>query len=296
MKLMIWFAETRPAFLLLSIVLVFLGTSVAIYEGFFNPIHALLALIGLILLHISVNVLNDYFDYKSGIDLDTKRTPFSGGSGILPAQLLQPSSVYKFGIACLILGVIIGIYFIIVQGILLTPIVVIGAFSVYFYTTKLTKWMVGEIFAGLGLGALPVLGSYFIQTATYSLTALIASIPPFILTHNLLFLNEFPDVEPDKKRGRRNIVIALGREKASKLYSALMIFMYCWIILFSIIGLMPLYVLISLLTIPFAIKAIRITLKHHSDEGIIPALAANVITVLVTQALMGVGFLIAKFI
>ncbi|MCX8191275.1 MAG: prenyltransferase [Nitrososphaerales archaeon] len=296
MALKIWFVETRPQFLILSIVLVFLGTCVAIYEGFFNPIHTLLALIGLLLLHISVNVLNDYFDYTSGIDLETKKTPFSGGSGILPSKLLQPASVYKFGVVCLLLGVTIGIYFIIVQGILLLPIVIVGAISVYFYTTKFTKWMIGELFAGLGLGALPVLGTYFVHSGTYSLLALVASIPPFILTHNLLFLNEFPDADVDKKYGRKNLVIALGKARASKLYSILTILTYCWIILFSIIGIMPLYVLISLLTLPFAIKAIRNAIRYHSSEMIIPALGANVITVLVTQALMGVGFLIAAFI
>ncbi|MFC1984813.1 hypothetical protein ACFLUW_00245, partial [Chloroflexota bacterium] len=79
MKLKIWFLETRPQFLLLSVVLAFLGTCIAWYDGAFHLDYALLAFFGLLLAHISVNVLNDYFDYRSGIDLETKRTPFSGG-------------------------------------------------------------------------------------------------------------------------------------------------------------------------------------------------------------------------
>lgn len=296
MKLKIWFLETRPQFLLLSIVLVFLGTSLAIFDGFFNLTYFLLALIGLALLHISVNVLNDYFDFKSGIDLETTKTPFSGGSGIIPAKLLKPDSVYKFGLLCLLFGLLIGVFFIIVSGLLLIPIILIGAISVYFYTTHFAKYGLGEFFAGLGLGALPVLGSYFVQSGNYNLLAIIASIPPFILTHNLLFLNEFPDVEPDKKGGRKNLVIILGKEKASKLYSILTIAVYCWIVLWVGIGLMPLTTLLSLITLPIAIKAIRYALKNYSDLRILPALGANVIVVLATQALLGLGFLIAKLI
>ena len=97
-KLKTWFLETRPQFLLLPVVLAFLGTCLAWYDGTFHLGFALLAFLGLLLAHISINVLNDYFDYKSGVDSDTKRTPFSGGSGILPAGLLQPSQVFWFGL------------------------------------------------------------------------------------------------------------------------------------------------------------------------------------------------------
>lgn len=59
--------------------LAFLGTSITWYDGYFQLSYAVLAFIGLLLAHISVNVFNDYFDYRSGIDLETKRTLFSGG-------------------------------------------------------------------------------------------------------------------------------------------------------------------------------------------------------------------------
>ncbi len=108
----VWFLETRPQFLMLSVVLAFLGTAIAWYDGYFHLGHALLAGIGLVLAHISVNTLNDYFDYRSGIDLATKRTPFSGGSGILPAGLLSPAQVLWLGLGSFLLTVPIGIYFV----------------------------------------------------------------------------------------------------------------------------------------------------------------------------------------
>ena len=100
-KLKFWLMEPRPPFLLLTVCLVFLGTSIAWHNGFFNLLYFALALGGTLLAHMSVDVLNDYFDYKSGLDLDTERTPFSGGSGLLPGGQLNPRSVYILGLVFL---------------------------------------------------------------------------------------------------------------------------------------------------------------------------------------------------
>ncbi len=296
MDLKTWFMETRPHFLLLSVILVFLGTSTALYEGSFHLSDFILTLVGLILLHVSVNVLNDYFDYRSGIDLEVKRTPFSGGSGVLPARLLKPSSVYRFGLLCFLLATPIGIYFLSVKGVLLLPLLLMGVVSVLFYTTHLARWMVGELFAGLGLGTLPVLGIYFIQSGAYALPALIASIPPGILTHNLLLLNELPDVGPDTRAGRRNWSITLGRGGASKIYSILTSTVYLWILGGVATQMMPVSCILGLLTTPFALKAVKGALRYRDGDEPVPMLAANVIVVLGTQALMATGYLIASFL
>jgi 1,4-dihydroxy-2-naphthoate octaprenyltransferase len=186
MKLKIWFLETRPQFLLLTVALVFLGTSIAWYDGAFHLGHALLAFLGLLLCHISVNVLNDYFDYRSGVDLLAQRTPFSGGSGILPADLLKPNQVLWFGLVCFLLALPIGVYFVIVKGWLLLPLLLVGAASILLYTPFILKLRWPEWSPGAGLGTLPVLGAYFVQTGDYILPAVIASIPSGILVHNLL--------------------------------------------------------------------------------------------------------------
>ncbi|RLG39761.1 MAG: prenyltransferase [Thermoproteota archaeon] len=288
-----WLSVARINFLPLSIILVFLGTSIALYEGYFSPFRAILALIGLVLLHISVNVLNEYFDYKSDLDFKTVKTPFSGGSGVLPAGLIDPRKAYYFGILCFLLGAVIGVFFLLIVKLLLVPIILLGGIFVLFYTTHLARWLLGELAAGLGMGFLPVLGSYLVQTESYSLNALISSVPSGILVFNLLLLNEFPDLEADKMAGRRNLVISLGRGKASWIYSFLTIFVYLWIILASILGFMPLQSLISLITIPAGLKAIKLSTENYDNvEKLIPALGANVVVVLLTQLLLGIGYLI----
>ncbi|MDI6814965.1 MAG: prenyltransferase [Dehalococcoidales bacterium] len=295
MKLKIWFLETRPQFLLLSVVLAFLGTCIAWYDGAFHLGYALLAFVGLLLCHISVNALNDYFDYRSGIDLEVKRTPFSGGSGILPAALLKPRHVLWFGLVSLLLAVPIGVYFVMTldRGWLLLPLLLIASVCVLLYTPFLTKLGWPEWAPGVGLGALPVLGMYFVQTTAYTLPVVVASIPSAILGHNLLLLNEFPDTEADRKAGRKTLPITMGKARASILYSALTLIVYLWIIGGVVAGQMPAFSLIALLTLPFAIKAIRGDLKHQEISRLVPALGSNVIVVLLTQFLLGIGYILA---
>ena len=293
-KLKIWFLETRPQFLLLSVVLAFLGTCLAWYDDAFHLGYALLAFVGLLLAHISVNTLNDYFDYRSGIDLEVKRTPFSGGSGMLPPALLKPRQVLWLGLASFLLTIPIGIYFVIVSGWLLLPLLLVGAVCILLYTPFILKIRWPEWAPGVGLGSLPVLGAYFVQTGDYTLPAVIASIPSGILVHNLLLLNEFPDVEADRKAGRKTTPIIMGKARASIVYSALTIVVYLWIIGGVVAGLMPNFSLIALLTLPLAIKAIRGALKPQEMSKLMPAMANNVLVVLLTQLLLGIGYILAR--
>jgi 1,4-dihydroxy-2-naphthoate octaprenyltransferase len=293
MKPKVWLLETRPHFLILSVVLAFLGTCMAWYDHAFNLGYALLAGFGLLLCHISVNVLNDYYDYTSGVDLKTQRTPFSGGSGFLPAAALKPRQVFWFGLVSLLLAVPIGIYFVLVSGWLLLPLLIIAAVCVLLYTPFLTKVRWPEWAPGVGLGALPVLGMYFVQTGTYTLPAVVASIPSGILVHNLLFLNEFPDTEADKSVNRKTLPIVMGKAKASVLYSVLTALVYVWIIGSVIARMMPIFCLIALLTLPFAIKAIQGALKYQDMAKLGPGMANNVLFILLTQSLLGVGYILS---
>ncbi len=293
MKLKLWFLETRPHFLLLTVVLAFLGTCMAWYDHAFHLGHAFLAFFGLLLCHISVNVLNDYFDYTSGVDLKTQRTPFSGGSGFLPAAAFKPRQVFWFGIACFLIAVPIGIYFILVSGWLLLPLLIIGAVCILLYTPFLTKVGWPEWAPGLGLGTLPVLGIYFIQTSEYTFPAIMASIPSGILVHNLLFLNEFPDVDADKSVGRKTLPIIMGKAKASVLYAILTALVYVWIIDCVLAGLMPVFCLIALFTLPFAIKAIQGALKYQDMAKLGPGMANNVLFILLTQLFLGISYILS---
>jgi len=292
-KLKKWLMVIRAPFLPLSVVLAFLGTCIAWYDGPFHLGYALLAFVGLLLAHISVNVLNEYFDYKSGVDLETKRTPFSGGSGILPAGLLKPKQALWFGVISFLLTIPIGIYFTITRGWLLLPLLIVAAICIIIYTPILLKMGWPEWAPGLGMGALPVLGAYFVQTTAYTIPAVFACVPSGILVHNLLLLNEFPDTEADKKGGRKTLPIAVGKSKASIVYSVLTGIVYLWVIGGVVAGQMPVFSLLALLTLPFAVKAIQGALKHQEMSRLVPAMANNVLVVLLTQLFLGIGYILA---
>ncbi len=288
----IWLKEIRPRFLLISVALALLGTSIAWRNGFFNFRYAVLAFIGLVLWQVSVQVLNDYFDYKSGVDLKTQRTPFTGGSGILPAHLLRPVSVLRFGLLSFALAIPIWVYLIITRGLLLLPVIGVGAVCVLIYTPFLTRWRLGELSSALGLGVLPTLMFYFVQTGGYSAEAVVAAIPAGILIFDVHLLNEFPDVEADKMGGDRTLPIILGRPKAAWLYLVGTAVVYAWSIAWAASGVMPLPTLISLVTIPFALWAIKGALSYRSNASFTPALWANALFGLFTVTLMASGYIL----
>ena len=296
-----WLMIIRAPFLPLSIVVAFLGASIAWYESReagaafdFNLGYALLAGVGILLAHISVDVLNEYFDYRSGIDLKTQRTPFSGGSGALPAGLVTPRQALYLGVGALVVIVPLGVFFVLTkEGWALLPLLLVAAALIVLYTPFILKMGWPEWAPGAGMGSLPVLGAYFVHAGTFDLAAIIAAIPSGILVHNLLLLNEFPDVEADATANRRTMPIFLGKRRASLVYSALTVLVYLWIIGGVVAGQMPPLSLLGLLTIPWAFKAIRGALQYQDMAKLVPALASNVMVVLLTQLFMGVGYILA---
>ncbi len=291
-----WLMVIRAPFLPLSLVLAFLGTCIAWYYGAFHLGHALLAGFGLLLAHISVDVLNEYFDYRSGVDLKTQRTPFSGGSGALPMGLITPKQALWLGVGSLIAIVPIGIYFSFNKGWALMPLLVVSAGLIVLYTPFILKMGWPEWAPGVGMGSLPVLGMFFIQTGEYTTAAIIASVPSGILVHNLLLLNEFPDVEADASANRRTLPIVAGKRRASLFYSAMTVLVYLWIIGSVIAGEMPAFSLLGLLTLPLAVKSILGSMKHDDMSKLGPAMASNVMVVLITQLLMGIGYILARVV
>lgn len=288
----IWLIEIRPLFLLGSVGLALLGTSIAWWDGFFSIGRAVLAFTGLILWHISVQVLNDYFDYRSGVDLKTHRTTFSGGSGVLPAQLLQPGSVLKFGLLTFALPLPIWIYFLFDRGVMLLPVLAVGAGCVLLYTPVLTGWRAAELFSGLGLGILPILMFYFVQTGGYSAGAMLIAAASGLLMFDVHLLNEFPDVEADRVGGRKTLPIILGRRKAAWVYVAGTFSVYTWVVAWVVAGVMPQAALLSLVTIPVALWTMKNALAYQDEASFIPPLWGNAITYLVTLILLALAYII----
>ncbi|MFC1978970.1 prenyltransferase [Chloroflexota bacterium] len=288
---------TRPNFLLLVPVCVLAGVAASYsVTGEINITHLLLASIGALLAHMSVNILNIYFDYKSGIDFNTERTPFSGGSPVLVSGLMDAKKALIFGLATMVAVFGIGVYFIVQYGWMVLPIGLGGLIIIYAYTPYITKVPVLTEIIGPGLGfGLMTLGTYFTQVGEYNAAGIVTSVVVGLLVANLLLLNEFPDVEADRAGGRKHLPIILGRRKTAVIYCLITVAAYVVLLVSAIAGVVSWLALLGLATMPLGIKAMMGALRYNSDTPkLIPSLAVNVIVVQITPLLMGIGIIIAK--
>jgi 1,4-dihydroxy-2-naphthoate octaprenyltransferase len=299
-------AQIRAPFLILSVFLVLIGLALSIKYPLqmgneFSYFHAILLVIGVVSSHISVNLFNEYSDYFTRIDFKTNRTPFSGGSGMMTAGKSTPGSVLLVAVTTLVISLAIGIYFSIISNWIIIVFAILGAVSVVFYTNFLARYMLGELFAGLALGTLVVLGTYISMNGGSWMhwnTMLPAeviwlSIPAGILTALLLLINEFPDAEADKAGGRNHLVIRLGIKGAAWVYAAGMFTSFAIILVLPLIGLSSFWIYIALFPLPLAIKASMTAIREGDNfSKIVPALAANVITVLSFDLLLALAIFI----
>jgi len=283
----------RAPFLLLPPTLVASGAAAAAWNGAFSWAHTVMALIGLVALHMAVNTLNEWSDMRTGIDLETERTPFSGGSGTLPSGSMDSRTALAFGLLCAAVGLAVGLWFVPRIGTALIPIMALGAVCVLAYTDALARIGIGEIAAGFGLGAGPVVGTALVQDGSWSRAAIAASIPAFLMTFNLLLLNEFPDEEADQQGGRKNLVILLGRRPAARVYAAAAVLTPISIALGVALDWLPALALAGTLPSLLLVKPIQWSMANAMEPVPIPALGANVAWNLATNTLVAVGIIAA---
>ena len=279
-----WLGVARAPFLLLPVTLVASGAAAAAYESSFGWTPTLLALAGLVLLHIAVNALNEASDMTTGIDLRTTRTPFSGGSGTLPAGLLSVRATRVFAYVCAAIGGLIGGWFALRLGPMFALLMAAGAAAVLFYSDIFARTGLGEVFAGLGLGALPVWGAAWVQGPPPGEAALWAGVPSFFMTFNLLLLNEFPDEEADRAGGRKNIVLMLGRRGAGLVYAAAGVLTPAAIVAAVVLKAFPAQALFATIPSLLLVKPIAWALGDMREPVPIPALGTNVVWNLATNA------------
>jgi len=298
-SLFVWLKELRAPFFTAVLIPVFLGTIIAWFSfGAFNLTYFVLSLIGAVCVNAGTNLANDYFDYKSGCDLENTdfSSPFSGGSGLLPRGVLNPRKVYIASLVSFVFAGIIGIFLALTRGWVIVVLGLIGVFSGYFYTTQLAPRGIGEFIVGLNCGPLVVLGSYYVQAQTIALEPIVASIPIGILILEVLWINEIPDIYVDAKAGKKTMVTRIGRKRAVDIYGMLMFCTYAVILLGVSLSLMPVLTLLSFLTAPLAIRAVYVARKYYEDpRKLIPANASTVLVHLFTGLLLCIAYVISGY-
>jgi len=289
----VWLRVIRVRFLLASIIAVSAGLAITWWNtSSITIFDAILTMCGVLALHASVDLLNDYWDFKRGIDTTTHRTKMSGGSGVLPEGLLKPAQVYAAGIAFLIIGTAIGIYFVATDGIVIGIILAFAVISIYFYSTKIVDWGLAEVFVAIK-GSMIVIGTYFVQTSQITESTVLAGIVIGVLSSLVLFITSFPDHDADKAKGRKTLVISLGMQKACSILWIFPAIAYGITIIAVVFEIFPIFCLIILVTIPLIIKSGQ-KLKQNYDEltNLIPVMSSTLYFSRITGVLLIVGFLV----
>ncbi len=298
-----WIKAIRAPFFTASAIPVLVGTALAWnMTGKFSLSKFILVLVGVPLFNAGTNLANDYYDHKTGNDeINTKATPFSGGSrviqnGVIPSKHMLIGSFLFFG-----LGSIIGLYLNAVSpGNLILYLGIFGLLTGFFYTATpvlIGYRGIGEFVVGLNLGTLTIIGSYYVQAHTLSWSAFWISLPIGFLVAAILYINQFPDYEADKAVNKRHLVVILGKRRAVYGYYFLIFSTYLVIAGCVIFKMVTPFVLVSFLTLPLALGAIKI-LKSNYDKFVelIPAQAKTIQTHLFTGLLLSLGLVIGKVV
>lgn len=294
-----WLGVIRGRFLVLALTCVALGIAVALQsralDGAFVA-DALLVLLGALAAHAAVNALNEYGDYRSGLDLRTERTPFSGGSGTLVAAPQHLGRALGLGLGGVALSAAIGLYFLLLQPALLwqlAPLGAVGLALVLAYTPWLTRrpWLC-LLAPGLGFGPLMVLGTQSVLAGQLSASAALLALVPFCLCNNLLLLNQFPDIDADRSVGRLTLPMLLGRQRAVTVLGAQWLLAFAGLLGCVLAGWVPAGAALGLLGAVPALRAWRLLRRDaESPDSLLPAMGLNVAVSVATPLLMAVGML-----
>ncbi|MEM4264190.1 MAG: prenyltransferase [Thermoplasmata archaeon] len=294
-KVLIWILELRAPFFTAAVLPVIIGAAFVYWAyGSFDLALILITIAGTVSLHAGTNMINDYFDFKSGDDpRNQARTPFNGGSPFLVEGVLKPRDVLIASLLAFGIGGAIGLYLALTINWLILPLGVVGGLLGFLYVApkvNLAGRGVGEIAVGLGFGPLMVLGTVIVLTGEVDFVSFLAGVPIGFLIMLVLYINQFPDMEADASVGKNHWVVRLGRKKASIGYPIVLVATYLFVILAVLLNWLPWLSLLFLLTIPLAIKASKIVINNYDNVGaLIPAQAMTIQVHLIGGLMLSAG-------
>lgn len=263
MNLSQFFALIRPRTLTAAFSPVVLGAAMGATQ--FAPtqpiglsiIYTLGILICVLSAQIAANIWNEYFDFKSGLDL----TQAAGNSGSIVRDGISPAIIKRWGYMTTILPLILGIalakavtWWYIPVGMLciLTSILYSGG------PKPISRTPFGELASGLAMGFAIVGITLFAWTHTLHWTYLIPAVPSTILIGAIMMTNNLRDFTNDANHGRRTLIILLGRQRGLQLLQGLFLISSLWILIWTICGVIPWPSLVALLSLLPAMKVIHI--------------------------------------
>lgn len=288
-----YLAEIFEPTILLSFFCSALGVAAASEVGTINLPLAAAVVIGSVLAQISVNLVNDYHDFASGLDKATKKTRFSGGSRLVVSGAVKHKDVLYLSVSAAIIAGIIGLILAFAVSMYLLVLMLVGAIAIFLYTKYIVKFpLLPEPFVMLAF-VLVGAGSYVAAHGSFSgiYYALLTVVPAGMLGGIALLVNEVPDAEIDKKFGRRHAVIVFNsKRKTSAYYIALEAVTYAIVIFGVMKSVLNPFFLLVLVTLPVAGYVGVGIMRYKDPQSYEKYMAANVAAILIYQALLVLAY------
>lgn len=259
-----WILASRPRTLAAAVMPVIVGSSIAVHDGVFHPIAALIALLCSLLIQIGTNLVNDLFDFLHGSDKKDRVGPQRAtASGLLTKYEMKVGIFFTFG-----LSFILGLYLVYLGGIF---ILLIGIFSILAgiaYTAgpfPLAYNGLGDIAVFIFFGFIGTVGTYYVQANEITAMVFWSSIPVGALITNILVVNNYRDREEDHSNGKNTLAVIFGEKFARIQYVFFMIVSYTILFIVYFTFKKSLLIFLPLLSLPLSIKLIRMifTLRGH---------------------------------
>lgn len=291
----VWWNLLRPHTLTAAFVPVFIGTSLALYDTTINWPLFLAMLIASILIQAATNMVNEYYDFKKG--LDNENSVGIGGAivreGVSPQTVIRLAFIF-FGVATLL-----GIYICMNSTWWLAAIGTACMAAGYFYTGgpyPIAYTPFGEIVAGFFMGFVIILISFYIQAGTISSVSMLISIPISILVGAILLANNIRDLDGDKENGRKTVAILVGRKNAILLLAAMFIVSYALVVLFITLGYASIWSLLVFLSVIKPLSAVKIFIRNNTNVSMMPAMKATAQTNTIFGFLLGIGLVLGYLV
>jgi 1,4-dihydroxy-2-naphthoate octaprenyltransferase len=281
--------RTLPA----AVAPVLVGTALAGYQHVFHPLRFIAALIGAVFIQIGTNLSNDYSDARRGADAEDRLGPVRvTAGGLVPPRQVLIATYVTFGVA-----VLAGIYLIAVAG---WQLLLVGAASILagvLYTGGPKPYGyegLGELFVFLFFGIVAVAGSYFVQTKHLIWEAFALAVPVGLIAAAILVVNNFRDIDTDRRAGKRTLAVRLGRRRTRAMYAAIVYGAFILAPVTWLFGPLKPWVLLPWLTLPMAAGVVRIVRNHTDGPSLNQALAQTGILQLAFCMLLSAGLLLSR--
>lgn len=270
----IWWRLLRPHTLTASFIPVFIGTMLAFIDHSFHILVFLSMLLASILIQAATNMFNEYYDYVRGLDNETS----VGIGGTIVRDKVAPKTVLKLALIFFAVAILLGVYICIASSWWIAVIGLICMIFGYLYTGgpfPIAYTPFGELCSGFLMGTVIIGISYYIQTLTLTVDVVLISIPIAIFIGAIMLSNNIRDLDGDKLNGRKTVAILIGRQNAIVLLASMFTIAYGLTAYFIIIGMLPLWSLITFLS---SKKALGVILKFRGKTKPIDMLPAMIDT------------------